>query len=57
MKYFALASIFLAAAPGAVQAQRPAATRPASSAIEAAVRLADWQLGQMQGNTVSRMTG
>ncbi|KTF70678.1 glycoside hydrolase family 88/105 protein [Sphingomonas sp. HT-1] len=57
MKYLALASIFLAAAPGAVQAQRPAATRPASSAIEAAVRLADWQLGQMQGNTVSRMTG
>lgn len=57
MKYLALASIFLAAAPCAVQAQRPPATRPASSAIEAAVRLADWQLGQMQGNTVSRMTG
>ncbi|MGK6355761.1 glycoside hydrolase family 88/105 protein [Sphingomonas sp. DT-207] len=57
MKHLALASALLAAAPTAVLAQGSVAARPASDVIEAAVRLADWQLGQMHGGTVSRVTG
>lgn len=57
MKHLALASALAIAIPFTAAAQRPVATRPASSAMEAAVRLADWQLGQMHGSTVSRATG
>jgi rhamnogalacturonyl hydrolase YesR len=57
MKHLALASALLAAAPTAVLAQGTIAARPASAAIEVAVRLADWQLSQMHGGTVSRITG
>lgn len=57
MKHLALASALLAAAPTAVLAQGTVAAKPASSAMEAAVRLADWQLNQMHGGTVSRITG
>ena len=56
MKHLALTSALLAAAPTAVFAQSTVA-KPAVSAIEVAVRLADWQLGQMHGGTVSRATG
>lgn len=57
MKHLALASALLAAAPTAVLAQGMVAAKPASAAMEAAVRLADWQLNQMHGGTVSRITG
>lgn len=57
MKYLALASMLLAIAPHGVLAQETTATKPAAGPIEAAARLADWQLGQMHGGTVSRITG
>ncbi|MBO9623410.1 MAG: glycoside hydrolase family 88 protein [Sphingomonas sp.] len=57
MKHLALASALLVATPTAVLAQGPVAAKPASSPMEAAARLADWQLKQMHGGTVSRATG
>jgi rhamnogalacturonyl hydrolase YesR len=57
MKHLALASVLLAATPMAALAQGAAATRGEASAMEVAARLADWQLGQMHGGTVSRATG
>lgn len=57
MKHLALASTLLIAIPATALAQRPVMAKPAASAVEAAVRLADWQLGQMHGGTVSRATG
>ncbi len=57
MKYLALASLLLVSPPGPVHAQGRAAAKPAATPIEVATRLADWQLGQMHGGTVSRATG
>lgn len=57
MKHLALASTLLIAIPATALAQHPVTAKPAASAVEAAVRLADWQLGQMHGGTVSRATG
>lgn len=57
MKHLALASTLLIAIPATALAQRPASAKHAASATEVAVRLADWQLGQMHGGTVSRATG
>ena len=57
MKHLALALALSAAIPSASLAQGPVAVRPAASPLAAAVRLADWQLGQMHGGTVSRATG
>ena len=56
MKLSALAAALMVATPAAGLAQPAPATAPAS-ALDAAVRLADWQLGQMHGGTVSRATG
>ncbi|KRC78912.1 glycoside hydrolase family 105 protein [Sphingomonas sp. Root241] len=55
MKRSALAAALLLAIPSPTFAQPvPAATQ--ASALDAAVRLADWQLGRMGGSGVSRVT-
>ena len=56
MKHLTLALAMFAAIPYGASAQGHVAARPAASQLDAAVRLADWQLAQMHGGTVSRAT-
>ena len=56
MKHLTLALAMFAAIPSGALAQAHVAAKPAAPQLEAAVRLADWQLAQMHGGTVSRAT-
>ncbi|UIJ47216.1 glycoside hydrolase family 88 protein [Sphingomonas cannabina] len=55
MKLSALAAALLLAAPAAAFAQAAPAEAPAS-ALDAAIRLADWQLDRMNGHGISQAT-
>lgn len=57
MKHLALALALSAVIPSMALAQGREAAKPVTAPLEAAARLADWQLGQMHGGTVSRATG